>query len=75
MGYHSRVGVFKKMQKEESQVELDIEANLRQPPQRRQVVTRGMRIQTIFSGQDETPFMDFLRGIIIFVIIAKHIIL
>jgi hypothetical protein len=65
----AHVGVFKiikKMQKEQNQVELDIEANLRgarRPPQRRQAATREMRIQTIFNGQDETPLMDFLRGI------------
>lgn len=65
----AHIGVFKiikHIQKEQSQVTLNIEANLRgaqQPPRRRQVVARETRIQTVFNNRDQMPLMDFLRGI------------
>jgi len=65
----AHIGIFKiikKLQKEQNQVELEIEANVRgapRPPQKRQVIERENRIQTVFNNRDNMSLEDFLRGI------------
>ena len=55
----------KKLQKEQNQVELEIEVNVRGAPQhsQRKVIARERRIQTVFNNRDNMSLADFLRGI------------
>jgi hypothetical protein len=58
--------IIKEMQKEQNQVQLEIESIVRgapRPPQRRQTCIRETRIQTVFNDRDNRSLMNFLRGI------------
>jgi MULE transposase domain/FLYWCH zinc finger domain len=65
----AHVGVFKiinEIQKEQSQVQLNIESILRgapRPSQRRRDREREIRIQTVYNDQENREVIDFLRGI------------
>ena len=54
------------IQKEQNQVQLNIESILRgapRPSQKKQDLEREDRIQRVYSNRESTELMDFLRGI------------
>ncbi|CAG8586970.1 16456_t:CDS:2 [Cetraspora pellucida] len=65
----AHVGVFriiKELQKEQNQIELNIEAILRsmlRPAQRRQTIEHEQCIQSIFNDHNNRTLMEFLHGI------------
>jgi hypothetical protein len=65
----SHVGVhtiIKELQKEQQQVEVQIECILRgeqQPKQKKKLIDREKRITTIINDRENRSVIDFLRGI------------
>ena len=66
---HAHVGVYKiinEIQKEQNQLQLNIESILRgapRPLQRKKDREREERIQAVYNDRDNRELMDFLRGI------------